>query len=50
MQNGLTAEQMGKKMIEMFTYIFKAKKESRARYTLHKVEPIKYTKPGIVKK
>ena len=50
LQNGLTSEQMGKKMIEMFTYLFGAKQESRARYTLNKVEPIKYTKPGIVKK
>ena len=50
MENGLTSEQMGKKMIEMFNYLFEVKRETRARYTLNRVENIKYTKPGIVEK
>ena len=48
--NGLTSEQMGNKMIEMFTYLFESKQESRSRYTLHKVEPKKYKNTGIVTK
>jgi glycosyltransferase involved in cell wall biosynthesis len=48
LQNGLTAEQMGNKMIEMIDYLFSAKLETRARYTLTKVTPKKYEKTGIV--
>lgn len=48
LQNGLTAEQMGNKMIEMIDYLFESKLETRARYTLTKVTPKKYEKTGIV--
>jgi glycosyltransferase involved in cell wall biosynthesis len=48
LDNGLTAEQMGKKMIEMFSYLFDVEKESRPRFTLNKVEEIEYKQPGIV--
>ena len=47
LQNGLTAEQMGDKMIAMFRYLFDAKTESRPRFTLHKVEPKNYERTGI---
>lgn len=50
LKNGLTSEQMGNKMIELFTYLFEAKTQSRPRYTLHKVEPNTYTNTGIVTK
>ena len=46
--NGLTAEQMGNKMIEMFNYLFNANKQSRALYTITKVEQPKYERTGIV--
>lgn len=49
MQNGLTAEQMGKKMIYMIDYLFDCNKEARPTYTFTKVEEIKYTNTGIVK-
>ena len=48
MENGLTAHQMGKKMIEMIDYLFESKLETRARYTLNKVTTKKYEKTGIV--
>jgi len=48
LNNGLTAEQMGNKMIEMIDYLFESKLETRARYTLTKVTPKKYEKTGIV--
>ena len=48
LENGLTADQMGKKMIEMFSYLFDVDKESRPRFTLNKVEEIEYKQPGIV--
>ena len=48
LQNGLTAHQMGKKMIEMIDYMFAAKQMSRPRYTLNKVTPKQYEKTGIV--
>ena len=48
MKNGLTAEQMGNKMIEMIDYLFESKLETRARYTLTKVTSKKYEKTGIV--
>ena len=48
MDNGLTAEQMGNKMIEMFNYLFNANRQSRPPYTLHKIEEKKYERTGIV--
>jgi hypothetical protein len=48
MQNGLTAEQMGEKMIHMIDYLFNTQKESRPTYTLTPVENKKYTRTGIV--
>ena len=48
LKNGLTAEQMGQKMIHMIDYLFDSKRNSRARYTLHKVTTKKYEKTGIV--
>lgn len=48
LKNGLTAEQMGNKMIEMIDYLFESKLETRARYTLTKVTPNQYEKTGIV--
>ena len=48
MKNGLPAEQMGNKMIEMIDYLFESKLETRARYTLTKVTSKKYEKTGIV--
>ena len=48
LENGLTSEQMGNKMIEMIDYFFKMKKQPRLRYTLNKVTPKKYEKVGIV--
>jgi hypothetical protein len=48
MQNGLTAEQMGEKMIHMIDYLFNTQKESRPSYTLNKVTKNKYENIGIV--
>ena len=48
LNNGLTAESMGNKMIEMFNYLFNANKQSRALYTVTKVEQPKYEQTGIV--
>ena len=48
MENGLTAQQMGNKMIKMIDYLFESKLETRARYTLNKVTTKKYEKTGIV--
>ena len=49
LKNGLTAEQMGQKMIEMIDYLFDAKQQSRPRYTLNKVIKTTYDNIGIVK-
>jgi hypothetical protein len=46
--NGLTAESMGNKMIEMFGYLFTADKQPRPLYTLNKVNAVKYEQMGIV--
>ena len=46
--NGLTAEQMGNKMIEMFNYFFEAKTDTRPKFTLNKVEQQTYQQTGIV--
>lgn len=48
LQKGLTAEQMGNKMIEMIDYLFAVDKESRPMYTLNKVETAEYEQTGIV--
>jgi hypothetical protein len=48
MENGLTAEQMGNKMIHMIDYLFQSKQIIRKRYTLTQVTETKYEKPGIV--
>ncbi len=48
LKNGLTSEQMGNKMIEMFNYLFSAHKEPRPNFTLHKTQPRKYKQTGIV--
>jgi glycosyltransferase involved in cell wall biosynthesis len=48
MQNGLTAEQMGNKMIHMMDYLFECKPITRKRYTLTQVTETKYKKTGIV--
>jgi glycosyltransferase involved in cell wall biosynthesis len=48
LENGLTAEQMGKKMIHMMDYLFNVRKENRPTYTLNKVTTNTYEKIGIV--
>jgi hypothetical protein len=48
LKNGLTAQQMGKKMIHMIDYLFQSKQIIRKRYTLTQVTETKYEKPGIV--
>jgi glycosyltransferase involved in cell wall biosynthesis len=48
LQNGLTAEQMGNKMIHMMDYLFESKPIARKRYTLTQVTETKYEKTGIV--
>ena len=48
MDNGLTAEQMGNKMISMFNDLFTMHQESRPMYTVTKVEAPKYERTGIV--
>jgi hypothetical protein len=48
MENGLTAEQMGNKMIGMFRYLFMSNKQPRPMYTVNKVETPKYERTGIV--
>jgi hypothetical protein len=46
--NGLTAEQMGNKMIAMYRDLFNMHKESRPLYTVNKVEQPTYERTGIV--
>ena len=46
--NGLTAEQMGNKMISMFNDLFTMNRESHPMYTVTKVEATKYERTGIV--
>lgn len=48
LNNGLTAEQMGNKMIWMIDYLFNSKQMSRKRYTLTPVTETTYEKIGIV--
>ena len=47
--NGLTAEQMGTKMIHMIDYLFDCNKEARPIYTFTAFEDKKYKNTGIVK-
>jgi glycosyltransferase involved in cell wall biosynthesis len=49
LKNGLTARQMGNKMIHMIDYLFSVNKEARPAFTLNKVTPIEYSNIGIVK-
>ena len=48
LKNGLTAQQMGQKMIYMIDYLFESKPIARKRYTLTQVTETKYEKTGIV--
>ena len=48
LKNGLTAESMGNKMIEMFQYMFEANREPRPLYTVTKTQQTKYERTGIV--
>ena len=48
LKKGLTAEQMGNKMIEMFEYLFEVQAESRPNFSIHKFKLNSYEKPGIV--
>lgn len=48
LKNGLTAQQMGNKMIDMIDYLFRSNKQARPRYTFNKVTETKYEKTGIV--
>ena len=48
LDNGLTAEEMGNKMIEMFNYYFGLTTVSRPFYTLNAVTENKYENTGIV--
>jgi glycosyltransferase involved in cell wall biosynthesis len=48
LQNGLTAETMGNKMIAMFNDLFAMHRERRPLFTVNKVEPAKYERTGIV--
>jgi hypothetical protein len=45
-ENGLTAEQMGKKMIEMMDLLI-SRPVTRPRYTFNKVEEKQYENMGI---
>ena len=46
--HGLTAEQMGNKMINIMDFFFKYGKQKRPNYLLNKVENITYKEMGIV--
>jgi glycosyltransferase involved in cell wall biosynthesis len=46
--NGLTAEQMGNKMIAMYRDLFAMNREFRPLYTVTKTQTIKYERTGIV--
>jgi glycosyltransferase involved in cell wall biosynthesis len=46
--NGLTAEAMGNKMIEMFNYLFTTYREPRPLYTMNRVDQQVYEQTGIV--
>jgi hypothetical protein len=46
--NGLTAEQMGNKMILMYHDLFRMQREFRPLYTVTKTQQTKYERTGIV--
>jgi hypothetical protein len=46
--NGLTAEQMGNKMIDMVDYLFNSSRPARPTYTLNTVNKKQYELTGIV--
>ena len=46
--HGLTAEQMGTKMIKIINFFFKYGKKKRPKYVLNKVQEVKYKEMGIV--
>jgi hypothetical protein len=48
LSNGLTAEQMGNKMIAMFQNLFMMHREQRPLFTVTSVTPKKYEQTGIV--
>ena len=48
LDHGLTAKQMGDKMIEIMDFLFKYPKKSRPKYTLRKVTNKQYKEMGIV--
>jgi glycosyltransferase involved in cell wall biosynthesis len=48
LSNGLTAEQMGNKMIAMFQNLFMMHREQRPLFTVTSVTPNKYERTGIV--
>lgn len=48
LKNGLTAEQMGRKMIEMIDYLFACKRKARPLFTVTKLQPNICTQTGIV--
>jgi len=48
LRNGLTAEQMGNKMINMYRNLFVMNKEYRPLYTITKTQPLSYERTGIV--
>ena len=48
LKNGLTAEQMGNKMISMYRDLFAMNREFRPLYTVTKTQTIKYERTGIV--
>jgi len=47
LDNGLTSEQMGNKMIEMMDFLLESMPPQRARYTFNKVEETQYKNMGI---
>jgi glycosyltransferase involved in cell wall biosynthesis len=48
LDNGLTAEKMGNKMIEMIDFLVKTPKQPKLRYTLNKVTKKQYKNLGII--
>jgi hypothetical protein len=48
LSHGLTAKQMGAKMIETIDFLFTQPRQKRPRYTLNKVEQKQYKEMGIV--
>jgi len=48
LENGLTAEQMGNKMISMFRDLFNTNRQARPMYTVTKTAATQYERTGIV--